>query len=207
MFFEGYYIQAWKNEHRKDKTVKVGMPLNAIRIVEPIHKLISPEVRQEIKETAASLPSDKKEQERFINHHQYRIVVRRYQNDKYALVSGLKHFLILKYARITSCYVFCIEASGREEWLEELKSTYTIKPMVSLDDIEIEEKTLEPQEVMGKIRYLIKNGSFDIPVQAKENGNGKLSIVSGTTNVFAAKQLGLKKIRVVIKPEKHYDDN
>lgn len=196
MNFFKTYTNAWKRKNKKLTKVAIA----DIEITESIHKNLSSDILESLSKQIAEVGDDKEKNMLFVNYHRNTIVVRPIGYGKYALVSGRIGFEAIKMLRIETVFIRVVNVQSREEWMKELIRDYTIRPMISVDDIKL--SILKPDQdlIREKIAYLVKNKDFDGPVllDKKTLDDDKVKIYSGEYNVLAAIALGIKNIRVMV---------
>lgn len=190
------YTNMWKRKHKKLTLVK----LDDIILTEEIHQSLSRSIKASLRKQINGIGDDSAKDLSFTNYHRNNIVVRPAGHSKYALVSGHVSYEALKMKGVESARIRIVNAVNRNEWIKEMKRDYTIRPMISLDEIELSIKKPDQDEIREKIAYLVKNKDFDEPVVIDKTtlDDDKVKIYSGEYNALAAIALGIKDIRVMV---------
>lgn len=188
------YIAVWKKINRKSRA---SVNLSDIKLTEEIHQCITPEMEEKI---SAQVPTKKISKEAWtslINKASYSVVVRK-DGEGYSLLAGHVGYEMLKRMNIKVAKIFVAEATDRDSWLEELRNTITLTPIVNIDEIESAAKKDTDPAVKKEVEYLVKHKDFKEPIMIEVDPVGSIKVKSGAAGITAAKLLGLKQVKTTL---------
>ena len=188
------YIAVWKKINwRKRQSVQV----ESIHLTEPIHQTISADMEKKIDAQVPKKRVKKEEWAAIVNRAAYSIVVRKL-DDGYSLLAGHVGYEILRRMHAKMAKVFVTEEDGRDVWIEEMKKTITLTPIVDLEELKPEEQQAPELEVKASLDYLVHNKDFKDPILINVEPSGSISVKRGAAEILAAKMLGLTRVKTTL---------
>ena len=188
------YIAVWKKINwRKRQSVQV----ESIHLTEPIHQTISADMEKKIDAQVPKKRVKKEEWAAIVNRAAYSIVVRKL-DDGYSLLAGHVGYEILHRMHAKMAKVFVTEEDGRDVWIEKMKKTITLTPIVDLEELKPEEQQAPELEVKASLDYLVHNKDFKDPILINVEPSGSISVKRGAAEILAAKMLGLTRVKTTL---------
>lgn len=188
------YIAVWKKINwRRRQSVKI----KDIRLTEPIHQTITPDMEERIVAQVPTKRIKKEEWTAIVNKAAYSVVVREI-DDGYSLMAGHVGYEILRRMNVKIAKIFVADELNRDAWLAEMERTITLTPIVDLDDLKPEEQKAPEPEIKESLDYLVHNKDFKDPIVINVEPSGSISVKSGAAEILAAKMLGLTKVKTTL---------
>lgn len=198
MAIKEQYVNKWR---RKNKDARQKIFVKDIQIVEHEHTVITKQMEEDIafiqkKFMDCVKAKDQDGKWRIIKELQYKIVVRPMENGKYGLVMGRLSLEVMLRFGIDSVIAYVTEVKSKEDFVDMMKRTLTIKTMMPVKAIVKPSVAVSEEEINKAMAYLMKNKDFEKEMVLDPF---TYKITSGAVNLYVAERIGLVDVQVKLE--------